>query len=160
MTIALLFSLGTCIIQKQSIRVNFACTKRLFNLSAEASIDVSNARLCGRCAIFLLKIKQNPFSCRLAKGYTFLKSPKSIQDVIADVYFPGKYCFNREECEWVGGYVTTPRSLYGYGKCGAWLFVHKIPFMLQERVKTTQTDRTRFFYAKKDELRTQQTIAI
>ena len=32
-----------------------------------------NARVCVRCAIFLLKIKEIPFSCRFAKGFTFLK---------------------------------------------------------------------------------------
>ena len=44
---------------------------------------------------------------------------------------------------------NSPRSIYDCGKCGAWLFVHKVPFMLQEHVKTTKTDRTRFFSAKK-----------
>ena len=73
MTIALIFSLGACIVQIQSVRVNFACTKRLFNLSAEAIINVRNEKLCARCAKFLLKFKQIPFSCRLAKGFTFLK---------------------------------------------------------------------------------------
>ena len=73
MTIALLSSLRTCIVQIQSVRVNLACTKGLFNLSAEAVINVRNARLCARCAICLWKIKQIPFSCRLAKGFTFLK---------------------------------------------------------------------------------------
>ena len=29
------------------------------------------------------------------------------------------------------------------------MFVHKVPFTLQEHVKTTQTDKTRFFFAKK-----------
>ena len=48
-----------------------------------------------------------------------------------------------------GGYVTTPRSIYACGKCGAWLFVHKVPFMLQEHVKTTKADKTRFFFARK-----------
>ena len=37
------------------------------------------------------------------------KSPESIQDVVGDVYCPGKYCFNREKYESFGGYVTTPR---------------------------------------------------
>ena len=91
------------------------------------------------------------------KVYIFEKSPKSIQDVIGDVFRPGEYCFNREKCESVGGYVTTPRSIYGCGKCGAWLFVHKAPFALQEHVKTTKTDKTRFFLPEKDELGTQQT---
>ena len=62
---------------------------------------------------------------------------------------PGEYCLNREKCESIGGYVTTPRSIYGCGKYGAWLFVHKVPFTLQEPVKTTKTDKTRFFFAKK-----------
>ena len=73
MTIALLFSLGTCIVQKQNGRVNFACTERLFNLSAEAILRERNARLCVKCAIFLLKIKQFLFSCHLVTGFTFLK---------------------------------------------------------------------------------------
>ena len=73
MTKTLFFSLGTCIVQIQSVLVNFACTKRLFNLLAEAIINIRNVGLCARFAIFLLKIKQNPFSCRLAKGFTFLK---------------------------------------------------------------------------------------
>ena len=30
------------------------------------------------------------------------------------------------------------------------MFVHKTPFTLQEHVKTTKTDKTRFFFAKKD----------
>ena len=73
MTVALLFSLGTCIVQIQSVQVDFACTKRLSNLSAEAIINVRNVGLSPRCAIFLLKIKDIPFSCRLVKGFTFLK---------------------------------------------------------------------------------------
>ena len=99
----------------------------------------------------------NSFFLSLGQGvYVFEESSKSIQDVIGDVYCPGKYCFNREQCESIGGNVTTPRTIYGCGKCGAWLFVHKVPFTLQEHVTTTQTDKTRFFFAKKDF--TRQTI--
>ena len=90
------------------------------------------------------------FLLSLGQGvYIFEESPKSVQDVIGDVYCPGKYCLNREKCESLGGYVTTPRSIYACGKCGVWLFVHKIPFMLQEHVKTTKTDKTCFFFARK-----------
>ena len=92
----------------------------------------------------------NSFFLSLFQGvYIFEKRPKSVQDIIGDVPCPGKYCCNREKCESLGGYVTTPRSTYACGKCGAWLFVHKVPFMLQERVKTTKSDRTRFFCARK-----------
>ena len=73
MTIALLFSLGTCIFQIKSVQVDFACTKRLFNISTETIINARNAHLFARCGIFILKIKQNPFSCRLVLGFTFLK---------------------------------------------------------------------------------------
>ena len=88
--------------------------------------------------------------------YIFEEIPKTIQDVIGDVYWPGEYCLNREKCKSIGGYVTTPRSIYVCDNFGAWLFVHKVPFTLQEHVKTTKTDKTRFCSAKKDV--TRQTI--
>ena len=70
------------------------------------------------------------FFLLLSQGvYIFEEPPKSIQDVIVDVHCPGKYCSNRKKCESLDGYATTPRSIYGYGKRGAWLFFHKVPFM-------------------------------
>ena len=81
--------------------------------------------------------------------YIFKENQKSVQDVIGAVYCPGEFCINRETCESFGGYVTTPRSIYGCGKCGAWSFVHKVPFTLQEHVKKTKTDKTRFLFAEK-----------
>ena len=111
---------------------------------------------CPQCAS-VCQVRNIPFedqtiSFFLSFGagvYIFEESAKTIQDVIGDVYCPGKYCLNREKCESIGGYVTTLRSIYGCGKCGAWLFVHKVPFTLQEHVKTTKKDKTRFFFAKK-----------
>ena len=101
----------------------------------------------------------NSFSLWLGQGvYIFEESPKSVQEVIGDVYCPGKYCANREKCDFIGGYVKTPRSIYGCGKCGAWLFVHKVPFMLQERVKMTKSDKHVFSLLEKEKLGTQQTI--
>ena len=94
--------------------------------------------------------QRNSFFLSLAQGiYIFEENPKSVQDFIGDVSCPGKYCLNREKCESIGGYVTTPRSIYGCGKCGAWLFLHKAPFALQQHVKMTKTDKTRFFFARK-----------
>ena len=81
--------------------------------------------------------------------YNFKESPKTVQDIIGDVYCPGKYCSNREKCDSPGGYVTTPRSIYAFGKCGGWLFVHKVPFVLQEHVRTTKAGKIRFFFARK-----------
>ena len=148
MTKARLFSLGTCIVQKQSVWVNFACT-RFFILSAEAIINARNAPLCVRCVIFLLKIKEILFLSFGHGVYIFEENPKSIQDVIEGVYCPGDYCLNKEKCKSIGGYVTTPRSIYGCDNCGNWLFVHKVPFTLQEHVKATKTDKSLFFFAKK-----------
>ena len=82
--------------------------------------------------------------------YIFEENPKSVQDVIENVYCSGEYCLNREKCKSIVGYVTTPRSIYGCDNCGAWLFVHKVRFTLQEHVKTTKTDKTRFVFAQKD----------
>ena len=94
--------------------------------------------------------ERNSFFLSLGQGvYFFEENRKSIQDVIADVFCPGKYCSNREKCESLGGYVTAPRSTFACGKCGTWLFVHKVLFMLQEHVKTTKADKTRFFFARK-----------
>ena len=147
MTIALFLSLGMCIVQIQSVWVNIACTKRLFNFSAESIINARNAHLYAKSGIFLF----------LVQGvYIFEENPKSIQDDIRDVYCPIEFCLNREKCNSIGGFVTTPRLIYGCDICEAWLFVHKVPFTLQEHVKTTKTDKTRFFFAKKDV--TRQTI--
>ena len=100
----------------------------------------------------------NSFFLSLGQGvYIFEENPELVQDVIGDVFCPGKFCFNREKCESLGGYVTTPRSIYDCGKCGTWLFVHKAPFMLQQHVKTTKTDKTRFFLQEKVEFGTEQT---
>ena len=121
--------------------------------------DYHNARICVRCAILLLKISNKFLFLSFGQRvYVFEETPKTIQDVIGDVYCPGKFCSNREKCESLVGYVTTPRSIYGCGKCGAWLFDHKVPFTLKEHVKTKKTDKTRFFSLKKDELGTQQAI--
>ena len=150
MTIVLLFSLGTCFVQIQSVRINFACTKRLFNFSAEAIINVRNAHLCARCSIFLLKIKRIPsFLSFGQRVYIFEEDSRSIQDVIGDVYCPGKHCFNREKCESLDGYVTTPRSKYGYEKCGAWLFVHKVPSCYNSTYRRHKQTKPVFYSIKK-----------
>ena len=92
----------------------------------------------------------NSFFLSFGRGaYLFEDSPESNQAVIGDVYCPGKYCSNIEEWDSLGGYVTTPSSIYGCGKCGVWLFVDKVSFMLQGHIKTTKTDKTHFFRSKK-----------
>ena len=111
---------------------------------------------CPQCAS-VCQVRNIPFedqtnSFLLSFGqrvYIFEERTKSIQAVIGDIYCPGKFCFNRKNCEFFKGYVTTPRSTYACEKCGAGLFVHKVPFTLQEHVKTTRGDKTGFFFVKK-----------
>ena len=151
MTKALLFSLETCIVQIQSVWVNFACTKKTFVSLGRSDFQCPQ---CGSvCQVRVIPFEEqiNSFFLSLDQGvYIFGEIPKSVQEVIGDVYCPAKSCLKREKCKSIGGYVTTPRSIYGCDNCGAWLFVHKVPFKLQEHVKTTKTDKTRFFFAKKD----------
>ena len=99
-----------------------------------------------------MKIKQILFLIVWSRGLLFQKESKLVQEVIGDVCCPGKYCFKREKCKSFDGYVSTPRSIYGCRKCGAWLIVHKNSFTLQEHVKTTKTEKLRFFYDKKFEI--------
>ena len=104
------------------------------------------------CQVRNIPFEDQRFSFFLSPGqgvYIFEENPKSVQDVIGDVYCPAKFCSNSEKCESLGDYVTTPRSLYASRKCGAWLFAHKVPFMLKEHVKTTKTGKTRFSFARK-----------
>ena len=125
--------------------------KKTFQSLGRSSYQCAQcASVCQVRSIPFEKQRNSSFVLSFGQGvYVFEESPKSIQDVIGDVYCSGEFCLNREKCEFHGGYVTTPRSIYGCGKCGALLFVHKVPFMLQEHVKTTKTDKARVFFVKK-----------
>ena len=141
--------IGTCIVQIQSVPGKIDCTERLFNLSAEAIINVHNVPLCARCAIVFLKIKQIPFFVVWSRGLRFWIESKTNSRWYRRYVLFGNYCFDREKCEFLDSYVTTPRSISDCGKCGAWLFVHKIPFMLHEHVKTAKTDKNTIFLCGK-----------
>ena len=98
---------------------------------------------CSNCA-FVCQVGKNPFEDQTNSSFSsldqgvfiFEESPKSTQDVCGDMYCTGNSSSKREKCESIGGFVTFPRSIYDCGKWGAWLFVHKVPSMLQEHVKT------------------------
>ena len=67
----------------------------------------------GQVRNILFEDQRISFLLSLGQGvYIFEENPKSVQDGIGDVYCPGKCCLNREKCESIGGYVTTPRSIY------------------------------------------------
>ena len=127
MTIALLFSVGTCIVQIISVWVNFACNKKTFQSLGRSNYQCQQSESVCQVRSIPVEFQTNSFFLSLGQGvYIFEENPKSVQDVFGDVYCPGKYCSNRENCESLGGYVTTARSIYDCGKCGAWSFVHKV----------------------------------
>ena len=136
--------------------LNTKCSGRLcLHEKTFHSLGRSDYR-CPQCASvcqvrnILFEEQTNFFFLSLGQGVDiFEERPKSTQEVIGDVFRPCEYCLNREKCKSIGGYVTTPRSIYGCDNCGAWLFVHKVPFALQEHLKTTKTDKTCFLFAKK-----------
>ena len=84
--------LGTFIVQIQSNLRTFACTKGLFNLSAEATINVLSARPRVMCAIFtstchvrniLLEEQTHSFSLKFGKGsYVSEEAQKSIKKIM------------------------------------------------------------------------------
>ena len=83
----------------------------------------SNDYQCPQCGP-VCQVRNIPFEeqtksffLSLGQGvYVFEETPKSIQDLIGDVSCPCKHCFNREKCESLDGYVTTPRSIYACEK--------------------------------------------
>ena len=123
MTIAILNLMGTCFVRKQYVRIYFACTKRLFNLSREATFNVLNARQRVRCAVFPLKNKEFLFREVWPRDFYFDETQKSYQDVIPDVCCPT--CPN-EKCVHLS--TNKNSSFYDCKKCKACSHVHNIPF--------------------------------
>ena len=150
MTIALLFSFGDVFCPITQCSAKLCPQKKFFQSLGRCNCQCPQCGSVCQLRNIPFEDQTNSFFLSLGQGvYIFEESPKSVQDVIGDVYCPGKFCSNREKCESIGDYVTTPRSIYACGKCGAWLFVHRVPFMLQEHVTTTKTDKTRLFFAKR-----------
>ena len=81
---------------------------------------------------------------------TMTSKELTTRETIGDVYCLNKNC-NGEKCVLMDAHVTTPRSIDGFRKCGAWLLAYKVTFTLAGKVKTTKTDETRFLFAKKDQ---------
>ena len=103
------------------------CQHKKFQILGLGRSDYQCLQCASVCQVRsnLFEDQTNSFSLSLSQGVEISEeSPKSVQDVIGDVYCPGKCCSNIKKCESLGGYETTPRSIYGCGKCGAWLIVH------------------------------------
>ena len=68
---------------------------------------MSAMRVCVPVRNIPFEDQTNSFFLSLGQGvYDFEESPKTTQDVIGDVFCPGKYCFIREKCDSLDGFVT------------------------------------------------------
>ena len=138
--------------------VNFACTKRLFNLLAEAIIKVRNVDLCARCAIVLLNIKQIHFSCRLVKGFTFLKRTQISSRCYWRCLLSWRVLFQRREKRiswWLCNNSEIPLCLWK-----VWSLLvcsQKSFYVTRAREDNKNRPNTFFSLLEKDELGTQQT---
>ena len=81
---------------------------------------------CPQCAS-VCQVRNIPFedqrkSFFLSFGprvYIFGENPKSIQDLIGNVYCSEEYFLNKEKWKSIGDYVTIPRFIYGCDNYGA-----------------------------------------
>ena len=78
----------------------------------------------------------------------FEEIPKSIRDVIGDVLCR-QVLFQQGELRISWRFVSTPRFLYGSGKCGAWFFVHRVPFCVTWARKDDKNRRNKKSLVKK-----------
>ena len=151
-----LFDNSTIILFGDVFCPNTKCSGKLcLHKKTFQSLGGSNYQ-CPQCASvcqvrnIAFEDQTNAFFLSFGQGvYNFEESPKSVQDVIGDVFCPGKYCSNREKCESLGGYVKTPGSFYGCGKFGAWLFPHKFPLCYKSTKRRHKQTKDAFYLLKK-----------
>ena len=73
MTITLLFSLQSCIVQIKSVRVNVACTQKTFQFLGRSDNQRPHCGSVCQVPNILCEDRKKPFFCPLGKGCTFLK---------------------------------------------------------------------------------------
>ena len=114
MTIAPLFSMGTCIVRLESVRVNFETALKTFQSLSRNDYQCPHCASLYQVLNICFQDQTSSLFFSFDQGvYLFDESPKSSQYGTGDVYCPGKIWFNREKCEFFDGYITTPRSIYG-----------------------------------------------
>ena len=149
MTTALLFSLGTCIVQIQSVQVDFACTRRLFNLSAKR-LSMPAMWVCVPGAQYSFwRSKKFLFLVAWSRSLHFWREPKISSRSYWRCLLSWQVLFQQREMRiswWLCNNSEIHLCLW---KVWSLVVCSKIPFMLQEHVKTTKTDKTRFFFARK-----------
>ena len=155
---------STIILSGDVFRPNTKCLDKLcLHKKTFQTLGRSNYQ-CPQCGS-VCQVRNTPFEDQtnsfffsLGQGvYIFEESPKSVEDVIGDVYCPGKYCSNREKCESIGGYVTTPRSILWLWKMWSLVVCSQSSFYVTRARKDDKNRQNMFFLLEKHELGTQKT---
>ena len=143
---------------------NTKCSGRLYphkkTFQSRATSDYQCSQYGSVCQVRNIPFEDqtNSFFLSLRQGvFIFEESPKSVQDALGDVHCPDRYCSNKEKCESLAGYVTTLKSKYACGECGAWFFFTKFFLCYKSTLKQQKQTKYAFSLLKKDELGTQQT---
>ena len=105
------------------------------------------------CQVRIIRFRDqtNSFFMSFGRGFSFLKRVQnrikmSLQ--MSFVHLVGKnweVLYQQRETRIPWQFCKNSAIHFGCGKCGAWLFVHKVPFTLSEHVKPTKTDKTHLF---------------
>ena len=158
-TTALSFSLGSCIVQIQNVRVKIAGTKRLFNFSAEAIVIAHNACLRVRCAIFLVKIKQIPSFVAWSRSWHFWRDSKSNSRCYCRCVLSWRVLFQQREMRISWWLCKNSESHFWLWKVWSLVVCSQSSFYVTRARKDDKNrQNTLFLCLKKDELGTQQTI--
>ena len=96
---------------------NTKCLRKLFlhkkTFQSPGRSEYQCLQCASVCQVHNIPSEDQTYSFFLSFGprvYIFEENPKSIQDVIGDVYCPGEYCLNKEKCKSFGSYVATPTN--------------------------------------------------
>ena len=86
MTIALLFSLGKCVVQIESVGGKLCLHKKTFQSQGRSDYQYPACASVCQMRNFIFEDQTSSFFLLLGQGvYIFNDTPKSIQDVIGDV---------------------------------------------------------------------------
>ena len=136
--------------------------KRLLNLSAEAIINDRIARLCARCAIFFLKIKEIPsprdFTFLMAKGLTFLKRAQTQFKILLEMSISWQVLFQQIEMRIPCWFCNNSKIHLCLWKKWSLVFCSQSSVYDTGARKDDKNRQKTLFLCRKDEIGTQQTI--
>ena len=157
MTIALLISLGKCIVRIKSLRVKIA--QKDFSISRQKRISMPAMRVCVPGAHYTLW-RSNKFLWLVVRprGLQFWTESKINSRCYWRCLLSWQVLFQQRETRISWRICSNSEIRLWLWKVLNLVVCSQSSFTFQEHVKTTKRDQTRFFLAKKDGLGTRQTV--